>query len=274
MSNEEDREALQAAILDTLKRWRLSALDVQASQIALRVRDEGFHRTPAPAPDVRALIHEARALVARADAWKRPGFPTEASEFVDALSDKVDRLTDALEAACATIAQLTTELDARFEHSDHTAAKYYQRMRAAEKEAAMRRSESADFERERDDLQADLDAEVDKNARYRTRNDELAAEVERLRLVHAGQSRLALSAVFMADVDDDEGVQAFYREWVRAHDAALIESLFDEVIFAWHSHDGLTVWENESHYDEGTPRPKPIKDWLRERARQVREGEA
>ncbi|EIC09131.1 hypothetical protein OR221_0839 [Microbacterium laevaniformans OR221] len=113
--------------------------------------------------------------------------------------------------------------------------------------------ESADLERER---------------------DELAAEVERLKLVHVGQARLAMLAVYLADVDGDEGTQAFYQELVRAHDAALIESLFDEVIFSWHSSYGLTVWENESHYDEGTPRPKPIKDWLRERARQVREGEA
>lgn len=56
-----------------------------------------------------------------------------------------------------TIEQLITDLDARFEHSDHQSAKYYQRMCAAEKEAAMRRSESADFERERDEAVERLD---------------------------------------------------------------------------------------------------------------------
>ena len=33
-----------------------------------------------------------------------------------------------------TLKQMQTDLDARFEHSDHLSAKYYQRMRAAERE--------------------------------------------------------------------------------------------------------------------------------------------
>lgn len=41
---------------------------------------------------------------------------------------------DLTNEAADAIEQLTTELDARFQHSDHTAAKYYQRMRDAEKE--------------------------------------------------------------------------------------------------------------------------------------------
>ena len=40
----DERGLLQAAILETLNRWRLAALDVQAAQIALRLADEGFRR--------------------------------------------------------------------------------------------------------------------------------------------------------------------------------------------------------------------------------------
>ena len=53
-----------------------------------------------------------------------------------------------------TLKQMQTDLDARFEHSDHQSAKYYQRWRDAEKHARMRASESADLERERDELAA------------------------------------------------------------------------------------------------------------------------
>lgn len=58
--------------------------------------------------------------------------------------------------------------------------------------------------------------------------DALAAEVERLKLVHVGQARLAMLAVYLADVDGDEGTQAFYREWVRAHDRQVAERAWDE----------------------------------------------
>ena len=233
MSNEEDREALSKLIQDRSILWRF-----QADGLTDAILAAGFHRAPAPAPNVQALIADARS---RAESLRRM-FPNDGETWDDARL--VERLADAIET-------LQTDLDARFEHSDHLSAKYYQRMRAAEKAAGVLASESADFERER---------------------DEIAAEVERLKLIHVGQARLAMLAVYLADVDG--GTQAFYREWVRNHDAALIESLFDGVIFSWHSSYGLTVWDNEAHRDAGTPRPKPIKDWLRDRARQVREGEA
>ena len=118
--------------------------------------------------------------------------------------------------------------------------------------------ESADLERER---------------------DELTAEVERLKLVHVGQARLAMLAVYLADVDGDEGTQAFYQEWVRAHDAALIESLADHL--DRHFQD-IPSWTDA--YRKGVRTDEwmsaairmtmSVVGWLRERARQVREGEA
>lgn len=88
----------------------------------------------------------------------------------------------------------------------------------------------------------------------------LAAEIERLKLVHAGQARLALSAIFLADADGDEGTQAFYQEWVRNHDAALIESLAERA---------------ESEFARGSwALVRGSGDWLRDRAQQIREGEA
>lgn len=108
--------------------------------------------------------------------------------------------------------------------------------------------ESADLERER---------------------DELTAEVERLKLVHVGQARLAMLAVYLADVDGDEGTQAFYQEWVRAHDAALIESLADDRgVDACEDHDDDEWWMG---YRQAQ---REIIHWLTERARRVREGEA
>lgn len=93
----------------------------------------------------------------------------------------------------------------------------------------------------------------------------LAAEVGRLRLVHAGQARLAMSAVFLADTDDDEGVQAFRAEWVKEHDARLIEELADTIAQGWRV-DLDRLWK---------PKQNELwVAWLRERARQVREGEA
>ena len=145
-----------------------------------------------------------------------------------------------------TIEQLITDLDAGFAESDHLSAKYYQRMRAAERE--MHARELHHFEEEQ-------------------KSAELAAEVERLRLVHAGQSRLALSAVFMADVDDDEGVQAFRAEWVRNHDAALIESLAD----AWSEWETFTASDGHRSIRQHGLSPN---DWLRARAQQIREERA
>lgn len=113
--------------------------------------------------------------------------------------------------------------------------------------------------KERDELKREMHARELHHFEEEQRSAGLAAEVERLRLVHAGQSRLALSAVFMADVDDDEGVQAFYREWVRNHDAALIESLIAHI-----DATPAVTWSGNAG----------AKARLTDRARQVREGEA
>jgi len=115
------------------------------------------------------------------------------------------------------------------------------RLEVAEEHVRGRKSEVADLERER---------------------DALAAEVERLKLVHVGQARLAMLTVYLADVDGDEATQAFYREWVRNHDAALIESL---------AHEAREALGTES---SGHTSTYSVRRWLRERARQVREGEA
>ena len=184
-----------------------------------------------------------------------------AREFADGLDVSLTEAGNArihIARLADTIEQLITDLDARFEHSDHQSAKYYQRMRAAERE--MHARELHHFEEEQ-------------------KSAGLAAVIERLRLVHAGQSRLALSAVFMADVDDDEGVQAFYREWVRNHDAALIESLADHLD---RNFQDIPAWTEA--YREGVRTDEWMRGavrmttgavrWLHERARQVREGEA
>ena len=115
MSTEEDREALSKLIEDRSILWRF-----QADGLADAILAAGFHRTPAPAPDVQALIHEARILGEREWQAHWPGRAQRA----------LSRLAGALEAA--------------------------------EKELAMRRSESADFERERDE--ADQRAQASENA--------------------------------------------------------------------------------------------------------------
>ena len=99
---------------------------------------------------------------------------------------------------------------------------------AAEKHARMRASESEDLERER---------------------DALAAEVDRLQLVHAGQARLALSAIFLADIDDDEGTQAFVDEWKRHHAAQALR-------------DAAERWD-WTEVPGGAP---PVDRWLRAEA--------
>ena len=116
-------------------------------------------------------------------------------------------------------------------------------------------------ERERDELKREMHARELHHFEEEQKSAELAAEVERLRLVHAGQARLAMSAVFLADTDDDEGVQAFRAEWVKEHDARLIEGLADDMEGGFNRE----TWNLER---------RQIKRWLRERARQVREGEA
>lgn len=44
-------------------------------------------------------------------------------------------------------------------------------------------------------------------------NHTIVEENKRLQLVHAGQARLALAAVFLADTDNSEEVQAFVTQW-------------------------------------------------------------
>lgn len=120
----------------------------------------------------------------------------------------------------------------------------------------------AEYRREME-READLaDARVAEAERER---DELAAEVERLKLIHVGQARLAMLAVYLADVDGDEGTQAFYREWVRNHDAVLIESLAD----AWSEWETFTATDGHKSIRQHGLSPD---DWLRSRAQQIREG--
>lgn len=129
----------------------------------------------------------------------------------------------------------------------------------------MRRDSYNSVVAERDELKREMHARELHHFEEEQKSAELAAEVERLRLVHAGQSRLALSAVFMADVDDDEGVQAFRAEWVRNHDAALIESLAD----AWSEWETFTASDGHRSIRQHGLSPN---DWLRARAQQIREG--
>ena len=106
MSTEEDREAL-ARLVDP-KAWREPILPETYRAVS---RDEslmkadailaaGFHRTPAPAPDVQALIEEAREhLAVAADAAPRSvRAAILAGDVEDQRMSLVARLADALEA--------------------------------------------------------------------------------------------------------------------------------------------------------------------------------
>ena len=84
-------------------------------------------------------------LIADARVWPRDGVSK---------GPLINALADAIEALVKERDQAIRDLDAGFAESDHLSAKYYQRMRAAEKHARMRASESADLERERDELAA------------------------------------------------------------------------------------------------------------------------
>lgn len=72
---------------------------------------------------------DATALAEEARAWARsaPMLGKSVTRELDLGIILARKLADALET-------LQTDLDARFEHSDHLSAKYYQRMRAAERE--------------------------------------------------------------------------------------------------------------------------------------------
>ena len=84
-------------------------------------------------------------LIADARVWPRDGVSK---------GPLINALADAIEALVKERDQAVSDLDAGFAESDHLSAKYYRRMRDAEKHARMRASESADLERERDELAA------------------------------------------------------------------------------------------------------------------------
>lgn len=64
-------------------------------------------------------------LIADARVWPRDGVSKR--PLINALADAIEALVKERDNAIR-------DLDARFEHSDHLSAKYYQRMRAAERE--------------------------------------------------------------------------------------------------------------------------------------------
>lgn len=66
------------------------------------------------------LIAELRDFADRDNGMNWQGRVRDAADAIDALVKERD--------------QAIRDLDARFEHSDHLSAKYYQRMRAAERE--------------------------------------------------------------------------------------------------------------------------------------------
>lgn len=83
-------------------------------------------------------------------------------------------------ALLAALDAATRDIDARFAESDHLSAKYYQRMRDAEKHARMRASESADLERERDELAAVIEALVENSERLINSRDEEWVDIDAL----------------------------------------------------------------------------------------------
>ncbi|MEO2134627.1 hypothetical protein [Microbacterium sp.] len=111
--------------------------------------------------------------------------------------------------------------------------------------------------------------------------DELAAVIDELRQ-WAAATRYKVSGnhdtfdTYHEGIDRAQGeVEGLISEVpfdaLREHDAALIEHLLDDAILMMGG-DGVRVYDNREAYDKGSPRPPRIKDWLRERARQVREG--
>ncbi len=110
MSNEEDRASLDIAVMTVLTNVMNFPEKVQARLLGQDMRplggrvidavlDAGFHRTPAPAPDVQALIDEARAFIG---GHYRADYPTTFS--------LLDRLADALEASAVSTPQVTDEM--------------------------------------------------------------------------------------------------------------------------------------------------------------------
>lgn len=108
MSNEEDREALDIAVMTVLTnvmnfpekvQARLLGQDMRplGSRVIDAVLDAGFHSTPAPTPDVQALIAEARGhLAVAADAAPRSARAAIlAGDVEDQRMSLVARLADA-----------------------------------------------------------------------------------------------------------------------------------------------------------------------------------
>ena len=174
--------------------------------------------------DRETLIAEARNWASGREGWNQYEH------------DLGYRLADAIEALVKERDNAIRDLDAGFAESDHLSAKYYQRMRDAEKHARMRASESADLERER---------------------DELAAVIEKAKL--APVQRVPDAVGLSGTVSDV--LREAPADVLREHDAALIESLADR----YRSGQLTGMFTGRDGYTQA---------WLRERARQVREGEA
>lgn len=112
-------------------------------------------------------------------------------------------------AAADTIESLSTDLDARFEHSDHLSAKYYQRMRAAERE--MHARELHHFEEEK-------------------KSAGLAAVVEKVRGIanapYSGSGWADLSTTLRHDIK--RALSAAPVDVLREHDRQVAERAWDE----------------------------------------------
>lgn len=94
------------------------------------------------------------------------------------------------------------------------------------------------------------------------RDAEKDAEIARLRLVHAGQARLAMMAVFMSDVDGSDDVQAFYAEWKRHHDAQVLRDAAER--WSEGGASGLLTGTNSIRMHGHSP-----DDWLRAEADKI-----
>lgn len=114
MSTEEDREALAHAIRKGSGASRYQSI-LLADQILPHL--DGFHRTPAPASDVQALIDEAR-LYSNAY-WPRESRgdinPSRMPGDNPNLARVLDRLADALETAGSTPQDTEWEYGAGYE---------------------------------------------------------------------------------------------------------------------------------------------------------------
>lgn len=223
MSNEEDRDVRSMAERTADERFPEMVLAPENEQRAEDFSEgyvagyaAGFHRTPAPTSDVQTMIHEARILGEREWQAHWPGCAQRA----------LSRLADALEALVKERDQAIRDLD------------------DAEKHARMRASESADFERERDELAAVIE---DALAFCREQHDSIRGQFDQTGGAPAEYIGFANACGDVVGI-----LSAAPANALREHDAALIESLAEDEV----------------------PAAVEARRWLRERARQVREGEA